>query len=332
MKKRDLALVVGGGIGFAVAYKFATRPSRIRFEDVSHLIPYSDRSDFVEIDDIKVHYQEFGEKTGKTIILVHGYSASTVSWDAVFEPLAEKGLRVIAIDLVGFGFTEKPSWFDYTINAQARMIERFMDRMGIGRAVVAGNSYGGAVAATLALDYPERVEKLVMVASVIDNEPKMNPLMALASAPGLGELSVPFLMDSTVFVRSRLKELLGPNSHLATEQRVEHFQRPLRSAETQRAMLATSRNWEADRITEDAPLITQPTLLVWGDSDPVIPRRMGEKMYDRILHSRLVVFKNCGHLPQQEYPNQFSELVARFCNDPKGDIGQPKEEAVNFGV
>ena len=332
MKKRDLALIVGGGIGFAVAYKFATRPSKIRFEDVAHLVPYADRSQFVEIDDINIHYQEFGEKAGKTIILVHGYSASTVSWDAVFEPLAEKGFRVIAIDLVGFGFSEKPSWFEYTINAQARMIERFMDRMGIGRAVVAGNSYGGAVAATLALDYPERVEKLVMVASVIDNEPKMNPLMVLASAPGIGELSVPFLMDSKMFVRRRLKELFGPNSHLVTDVRLAHYQRPLRSAETQHAMLETSRRWEADRITEDAPLITQPTLLLWGDSDPVIPRRMGEKMYDRILHSRLVVFKNCGHLPQQEFPGLFVEMVSTFCKDPKGDIGQPKEEAVNFGV
>lgn len=332
MKKRDLALIVGGGIGFAIAYKFATRPSRIRFEDVSHLVPYSDRSEFVEIDDIKIHYQEFGERTGKTVILVHGYSASTVSWDAVVEPLAGKGFRVIALDLVGFGFSEKPSWFDYTINAQARMIERFMDRMGIGRAVVVGNSYGGAVAATLALDYPERVEKLVMVASVIDDEPKMNPLMLLASAPGVGELSVPFLMDSKAFVRSRLKELFGPSSHLVTRERVEHYQRPLRSAESQHAMLETSRKWAAERITEDAPLITQPTLLLWGDSDPVIPRRMGEKMYDRILHSRLVVFRNCGHLPQQEYPAAFVGLVEAFCNDPKGDIGQPKEEAVNFGV
>jgi pimeloyl-ACP methyl ester carboxylesterase len=332
MKKKDLALIVGGGVGFAIAYKFVTRPSKIRFEEVSHLIPYSDRSDFIEIDDIRIHYQEFGPKTGKTLILIHGYSASTVSWDAILEPLADEGFRVIALDMVGFGFSEKPSWFEYTINAQARIVERFMDRMGIGRAVVAGNSYGGAVAATLALDYPERVEKLVMVASVIDNEPQQHPLMVLAAMPGVGELAMPFLIDSKAFLRRRLRELLGPNAHLATDVRVGHYHRPLRSAETQNAMLSTSRNWDAERITEDAPLITQPTLLIWGDSDPVIPVRMGEKMYDSILHSRLVVFKNCGHLPQQEYPGLFVDVVTDFCDDPKGDIGQPKEEAVNFGV
>lgn len=332
MKKRDIALIVGGGLGFAIAYRFATRPSKIRFEDVSRLVPHADRSAFVEIDDIRIHYQEFGPKTGKTLLLVHGYSASTASWDAVVEPLADKGFRVIAVDLVGFGFSEKPSWFGYTINEQSRMIERFMDRMGIGRAVVAGNSYGGAVAATLALDYPERVEKLVMVASVIDNEPQQHPLMMLAGAPGVGELVIPFLIGSKMFLRRRLRELLGPNAHLATDERVGHYHRPLLSAETQKAMLATSRNWDAERITKDASLIEQPTLLIWGDSDPVIPVRMGEKMYDGILHSRLVVLKSCGHLPQQEYPKTFADLVEAFSNDPKGDIGQPREEAVDFGV
>ena len=94
------------------------------------------------------------------------------------------GFRVIAIDLLGFGYSEKPKWFDYSIQSQARMISRFMDRQGIGRAIVAGSSYGGAVAATLALDYAQRVEKLVLVDAVINDGVKSHPILKLLRSGG----------------------------------------------------------------------------------------------------------------------------------------------------
>lgn len=333
MKKRDLALVVGGGIGFYIAWKYATRPDTIRWEDVSSVVPHSDRSHFIDIDGTKIHYQDFGDKTDKTVILIHGYTASTVSWAATAKRLAENGFRVITLDLVGFGFSGKPKSFDYTINSQARTVERLMDRLGIGRATVVGHSYGGAVAATLALDYPERVEKLVSVAGVIDNTFKEDPMMSIARTPGLGEFVTMFLTDSRKFVVHRLKGLIAPeNHHIITESRVNHYQRVLRSAETQYGMLQIARNWDADRIKMDASLITQPTLLVWGDKDPAIPLWMGELMYDRILQSRLVVFRNCGHLPAEENPDKFLELLVEFCNDAKGRVAPMNEEAVDFGA
>lgn len=333
MKKRDLALVVGGGVGFYIAWKYATRPDKVRWEDVSTDVPNSDRSHFIDIDGTTIHYQDFGEKSDKTIILIHGYTASTVSWAATAKPLAKKGFRVIALDLVGFGFSGKPKSFDYTINSQARMVERLMDRLGIGRATVVGHSYGGAVAATLALDYPERIEKLVSVAGVIDNTFKEDPMMSIARTPGLGEFVTMFLTDSRRFVVHRMKGLIAPeNHHIITKNRVDHYHRALRSAETQFGMLQIARNWDADRIKRDASLIKQPTLLVWGDKDPVIPLWMGEYMYDRILQSRLVVFKNCGHLPAEERADTFLDLLVEFCSDSKGRIESSKEEAVNFGI
>ncbi|MBK8151415.1 MAG: alpha/beta fold hydrolase [Acidobacteria bacterium] len=87
--------------------------------------------------------------------------------------LADAGFHVVALDLIGFGYSEKPAWFDYSIQSQARMISRFMDRLGIGTATLVGSSYGGAVVLTVALDYPERVEKLVLVDAVINDEPKI---------------------------------------------------------------------------------------------------------------------------------------------------------------
>jgi len=89
---------------------------------------------------------------------------------------------------------------------------------------------------------------------------------------------------------------------------------PLRAAATHRAIIRTVRNWDADRIQRDAHLITQPTLLLWGDNDPDVPLRDGMELNDRIPNSRLIVFRECGHHPQEEYPEQFSEAILRFCS------------------
>jgi pimeloyl-ACP methyl ester carboxylesterase len=318
MKKLDLAIAVGGGLAAAVAVKMLTRARTVDFEDVSTAVPHADHSSFVNVDGARVHYQDFGDAAAPPMILIHGYTASVFVWRTAAPMLANAGFRVIAIDLIGFGFSDKPAWFDYTIGSQARMIERFMDTVGIGCAVMVGSSYGGAVAATLALDYPARVEKLVMVAAVINDDVKNHPLLKLASVPGVGEIITPFLVDSGVFHRRRMRKTIAPANHaLINDERVTGIQRPLRAADAHHSILATSRNWHAERIERDAHLISQPTLLIWGEEDHVIPPTNAQKLYDAVLHSRLVILKDCGHLPQEEKSETFCELVTEFCNDRK---------------
>lgn len=328
MKTRHLALTIGGGVAAAVAVKLLTRPKCVRWDDISDSIPHSDRSHFVSIDGARVHFQEFGDEAGQPIILIHGYTASVYVWKTVAPMLADAGFRVLAVDLVGFGYSEKPAWFDYTIDAQARMVSRFMDRLGIGQGVVVGSSYGGAVAATLALDYPARVGKLILVDAVINDDVKKHPIFRLGSVPGLGEAITPFLVDSKTFMRFRMHRTLAPaNHHMITDERLKFVQQPLTNAEGHRAALATSRNWHANRIEQDAHLISQPTLLIWGEEDRVIPVKNGHKLYDSILHSRLVVFKNCGHVPQEECSDLFVDLVEQFSADPKSITISTKQEA-----
>ena len=100
-----------------------------------------------------MHYQEFGEPNNPTLLLIHGFTASTYVWHAVAPRFADEGFHVIAVDLLGFGYSEKPAWFEYTIEAQGRMIARFMNCLGIGTATLVGSSYGGAVSLTVALDF-----------------------------------------------------------------------------------------------------------------------------------------------------------------------------------
>ena len=321
MKKKDIALLTGGAIGAAIAIKLLTRPSTVKWSDVGQLVANSDRSDFIEIDGIRIHFQEFGEESAATIIMIHGYAASTHAWSICAPRLAEEGYRVITIDLVGFGFSEKPKWFEYTIDAQARMVERFMDRLGIGRATVIGSSYGGAVAATLALDYPERVEKLGLVAAVINDDQLEHPLMQLAAMPAVAEIVTPFLLDSRSYITAKLKTIFAPANHdMITPERISAFHRPLRAADAHHSVVATSRGWSANRIEKDLGLIKQPTLIVWGDQDQIVPLANGAKLYQEILNSRFFVFKDCGHLPQEERAGLFVELVSEFCGNEKGKV------------
>ncbi len=328
MKTRNLTLAIGGGIAAAVAVKLLTRPHSVAWNDVRHSIPHSDRSHFVNIDGISIHFQEFGDEAAPPIVLIHGYTASVYVWKTVAPMLADAGFRVLAVDLIGFGYSEKPAWFDYTIDAQARMVSRFMDRIGIGQAVVVGSSYGGAVAATLALDYPARVGKLVLVNAVINDDVKNHPILRLASVPGIGEALTPFLVDSKRFMRFRMHRTLAHVNHnMITDERIKFVQQPLTNAEGHRAALATSRNWHANRIEKDAHLINQPTLLIWGEEDRVIPVKNGHKLYDSILHSRLVILKNCGHVPQEECSDLFVDLVEKFSADPKSIATSTEQEA-----
>lgn len=316
MKKKSLALGFGGAVGALLAWKFLTRTAGVAWADYAGEMHHAEHSHFVEIDGATVHYQEFGDAGDPAMLLIHGYSASTYVWKTVAPRLADEGFRVVAVDLLGFGFSDKPASFDYKIVSQARMISRFMNRLGIGTATVVGSSYGGAVASTLALDYLERVEKLILVDAVCNDEVLAHPLLKLAAVPGIGELIAPFLIDSKVFQKFRMRGTLAPENHyLITKDRIESVNRPLRARDAHHSMLATARNWDACRIETDAPHIRQPTLIIWGDKDQVIPINHGEKLFDSILNSRFVIFKNCGHVPQEENPELFINLTAAFAKD-----------------
>jgi len=321
MNKKNLALGVGGAVGALIAWKMLSRAREVSWEDFADDIHHPENSHFVEVDGVTVHYQEFGDAAHPTLILIHGYTASTYVWQTVAPMLAGENFHVVAVDLLGFGFSEKPAWFEYSIVSQARMIERFMDRIGIGRAILVGSSYGGAVASTVALDYRERVEKLVLVDAVCNDEAKQNVLLRLVSMRGVGEILSPFLIDSRRFLKLRMRRTIAPvNHHLITKERIEAVHRPLRAKNAHHSVLASARNWNANRIEDDAYLINQPTLIIWGEDDNVIPVRNGEKLYDSILNSRLVVLKDCGHIPQEEKPERFVELVSAFCRDKKSRV------------
>lgn len=316
MKKRYWIAGAFGLVGAAVAVKLFCRPRDVVWIDHAHELHHAEHSRFAIVDGVWVHYQEAGLQAAPPVLLIHGFTASNFVWSEVLLPIAESGFRVIAPDLVGFGFSGKPKENEYTIDAQARMIVGLMDHLGIDSATLVGSSYGGAVAATCALDYSERVERLVLVDAVINDHARRRPLLRFAALPVIGDLVSPLMLGSRKLVHSQMRKGYAPETmHLFDEKRMTAHHRPLLAASTQRAALATLRRWRATRIEQDAPRIKQPTLLIWGADDPEIPLAHGRKLFERMPNSRLIVFNRCGHMPMEEHPREFTEVVTRFCSE-----------------
>jgi pimeloyl-ACP methyl ester carboxylesterase len=312
MKKRYLIAGASGMAGGALALRLLIRPREVEWAHHREQLHHAERSRFASIGGVRVHYQEAGPKNAPAVILIHGFTASTLVWSEVLLPIAEEGFRVVAPDLMGFGFSEKPREGEYSIEGHARMITGLMDELGIERATLVGSSYGGAIATTCALDYADRVERLVLVSAVSNDDIKRRPLLRLAATPVVGELLSPLMLDLRWMVKRHLKGNSVSNAAWFDDKRVTAYHTPLRAVDTQRAALNMLRCWSAERIRREAHLITQPTLIIWGEDDSEIPLRDGEHLHREIQGSRLIVFRHCGHLPQEEYPRDFTRLVTEF--------------------
>ena len=315
MKKRYwIGGISASALGAFVAAKLLLRPGDVEWEKNREVVFHADYSRFTEVDGVRVHYQEAGEPNAPPMILIHGFAASNLVWSKVLLELAGEGFRVIAPDLLGYGYSGKPRNLDYTIPRQAEMVVSFMQRLGIDRAVLVGSSYGAAIAATIALDHPSLVEKLVLVGAITNNKPTRYLLMRLFSSPIIGDILSPLVVGSRRLLRLRMKRVYDRHSWVLDERRVDARHLPLRTRGAHRAIIRTVRRWDAERVSREAHLLTQPTLIIWGDTDREVPLEDGERLHQEIPHSRLVVFRECGHLPQEEYPQAFTKLVVEFCS------------------
>jgi pimeloyl-ACP methyl ester carboxylesterase len=327
MKKRYLLAGASGIVAGAVAAKLLSRPQDVSWPDSIDLIYHAEHSWFTNIDGVRVHYQEAGDDKAPPMILIHGFISSTLVWNETFLLLADAGFRVIALDLPGYGYSDKPRDGEYTIESQARAVLGLMDRLKIEKAIIVGASYGGAVAAAVALDHPERVDHLVLIGAVTNDEPKKMKLMRIVRLPLIGDIATPLFLGSLWMLRKRTAHVYRRLGIPINENKLAARHHLLTNALTHRAMIRTVRRWSANRISRLASLIRRPTLLVWGEEDSHLPLSNAFRLRDAIPNARLIVFRKCGHLPQQEYPEKFVDVVSAFCRttEKQGKQSQPLE-------
>ena len=261
----------------------------------------------IEVNGVRCHYQDEGK--GPVVILLHGFTLQVYTWRETI-PALGNDFRVIAVDLPGFGASEKPPDFDYDLPGFAKWLGAFMDAIGVPRAALIGNSMGGGVAYTLATSSPERVTSLTLV-DAVGYQPRRKRffLFRLMAIRGVGEVLTATM--TRFAVRLILRIFLYHDSAHVSEEVVTNYLAPLQTSGGRAAALRTIRRVDFDAAPGPVPCRV-PTLIVWGANDRIVPAAHALHFSRDIPGAKLHVFDDCGHFPQEERAGAFSQLVAPF--------------------
>ena len=272
-------------------------------------------SDFVEIKGQLVHLRDEGPRGDPLpIVLIHGTSASLHTWEGWVKAL--KGQRrVISLDLPGFGLTgpfagqyEKGN---YSGDAYAKFLLDLLDALKVDRAVLGGNSLGGEVAWRTAYLAPARVAALVLVdAAGPPFVPLSMPLgFRMARIPGLNRIAEIALPRA--LVEEGIKDVYGDPSKVTPELVDRYFELTLREGNRE-ALRQRMQHLVAGEHAERIATLKQPTLILWGGRDKLIPPEIAQQFHRQIAGSQLVVFQDLGHVPQEEDPARSVQPVKAF--------------------
>ena len=267
---------------------------------------------YVQVGQINTRYWTNGDK-GTTVILLHGIGSSVETWTYNISVLAQHH-RVYAVDLVGAGRSDKPL-VTYSLTYLAQFVLGFMDALSIECASLVGNSLGGGVALQFALNFPRKVEKLVLVNSFGLGK-EITLTLRLATLPFVGRLFSPSRSGTALALKQSVYD-----ATLITNEWVELYYQIATLPGVWSALLAiinTNINLFGVRpevynaIVDRLATITAPTLVFWGQQDPILPVAHAAVATKELPSARLHIFDPCGHWSQVEHSEEFNTFVLEF--------------------
>ncbi len=288
---------------------------------------FTDR--YIKVGAINTRYWQAGD-SGSAVLLVHGISCSVLEWERNVAALATRH-RVFAVDFLGGGMTDKPEDETYDVPRLARFLLDFMTVVGVERAHLAGNSFGGRLAMECAIRSPARVASLVLVDPAGMN---LRPTLfefRLATLPWLGEILTkpsikgtkaicekaffdpkPFVTDEFLRVRTELASLPGAQSA---------FLRTLRNFVT----LSGFRPGPVEALQKAMPGIKAPTLVIWGRQDQFVPCEHADVLRRLLPNVKVEIWDRCGHTPMFEQAEAFNAAALNYWSevDARAEEGQP---------
>jgi pimeloyl-ACP methyl ester carboxylesterase len=264
------------------------------------------------IDGLRVRYVRAG--SGPGVVLLHGFASSIYTWKDVLPELAKRR-DVLALDFPGFGESDQPE--DLDAARYPGLVFGLCDRLGLGRVAIVGNSMGGGVATIMAGERPERVEALVLLdAAGFDLSPSQRPWIIRLAGLKYGGLLVDNLPVRGLLLRRGLNQVFHDPS-LVTAERYDEYLAPLvrpGALASMRSLLLTRAN-ERARVREAAGRVKARTLVVWGRNDRWVPVEQADRYLAAIPGACKVVLEDCGHLPQEERPQELLGLLREFLSD-----------------
>jgi pimeloyl-ACP methyl ester carboxylesterase len=244
-----------------------------------------------------------------TVVLVHGFASALEAWAGVV-PALTKTHRVIALDLKGFGWTDRPEG-DYSPEAQAKLVWHLLDQRGVKTSAIVAHSWGSSVALAASMQAPERVTRIALYDAWVYEE-QLPTFFHWARANGVGEALFGLYYKERADERMALAFF---DKKYVTERLVESVDEALDRPGTLAAALAAVRGQDYSDAQRRYAKIDKPTLLMWGREDIVTPLRYGERLTRDLPQSKLVVYPRCGHFPMIEALAASNRDLVQFLNE-----------------
>jgi pimeloyl-ACP methyl ester carboxylesterase len=229
-----------------------------------------------------------------TVVLLHGFASSIENWIGVI-PALKADYRLIALDLKGFGWTDRPQG-DYSPKAQADLVAALMAERGVVLAAVVAHSWGSSVALQLALSHPERISRIALYDAWVYEE-QLPTFFLWARVGSLGELLFALFYKEQPDVKMASAFY---DKRYVSQALVDEVERAMQRPGTSAAALAAVRGQRYALVQDQYRTIKKPVLLLWGREDMVTPLWVGERLLRELPDARLIVYPGCGHFPMIE--------------------------------
>jgi len=291
------ALLIAAGVVF-----WARPVSVFRVFNEAQMYVMGARSHYASVNGFRIHFYTLGSESGSPVVLVHGLGGRAEDWKKLAPFLRKAGYRVYLPDLPGFGQSERPTNFSYSVTDQSRIVVGFLDAMGLKQVDLGGWSMGGWIVQLVAANHPDRVSRLMLFDSAgLYVKPEWDTKLFTPISPAeiekLDKLLMPHPPSLPDFVARDIMRVSQ-----------EHAWVMHRSLDT---MLQ-------GRETTDAllPQLKMRVLIVWGELDQITPLSEGKKMNKLISQSQMDVVAGCGHLAPNECAKVIGPEVVRFLRQP----------------
>jgi 2-hydroxy-6-oxonona-2,4-dienedioate hydrolase len=268
---------------------------------------------YIKVNNENIRYWDEGD-SDSILVLVHGFAANVEYWEKNIWVLAKKR-RVIAVDLIGFGKSDKPK-INYTLELFVDFLKSFLKELNIDKLDLMGHSMGGGVSTYFASKYPDKVNKLFLISSV--GFDKYIPMaFRVLGLPIWGKLifqptryTVGQAVRRFMYVKDSISEEFAENLYQLNKTKAAKYS--LLKILTNYVSLKGISNKILKLMKERVAKLTMPVYVVWGKQDELLSVRGAAKAKELIPQAKVYLFDKCGHMPQLEYPAKFNELICSF--------------------
>ncbi|MFJ8237483.1 alpha/beta fold hydrolase [Ureibacillus sp. NPDC094379] len=252
---------------------------------------------YLKVGDINL-YCEYILNDKPPIFLIHGFASSTYTFRRII-PLLQKQYSVIAVDLPGFGKSEKSLSFIYSFQNYAKLMLECIHQFGYSNTHIVAHSMGGQIALNMALIAPEKINKLVLLCSSGYLKPSKKLLILTSYLPYFDKFVHYYIKRKDV--KYHLRNVFFDHT-LINEELIQEFGKPLNEEAFYKALIRLLRHREGDLLPHQLQDIHVPTLLIWGEEDRVVPVEIGQRLVNDLPDAQLITYEKTGHLITEERP------------------------------